>query len=151
MKKYIILLLVVTAIFSLTSCLEDKSVDPTIMPEVTTEGKQTFGCLIDGWVYVGGRYYALFSPKRDSFQFCYNVEEDWMEVSVLVSKEEYLSFIILHPREGETVNYISTAFGIVPYPDGQVHISRFDRELRIISGTFGDGERISHGRFDVKY
>ena len=30
---------------------EDFSADPTLMPPATQTGANTFGCLIDGWVY----------------------------------------------------------------------------------------------------
>ena len=35
---------------------EDFSADPTLMPPATQTGANTFGCLIDGWVYTGQRY-----------------------------------------------------------------------------------------------
>ena len=38
------------------ACEENESVDPTIMPEATTTGANTFGCLVDGWVYTSGRW-----------------------------------------------------------------------------------------------
>lgn len=38
------------------ACEENESVDPTVMPEATTTGANTFGCLVDGWVYTSGRW-----------------------------------------------------------------------------------------------
>ena len=32
---------------------EDFSADPTLMPPATQTGANTFGCLIDGWVWTG--------------------------------------------------------------------------------------------------
>ena len=31
------------------------------------------------------------------------------------------------------------------------HISHFDTELNIISATFGNGKRLTNGRFDIHY
>lgn len=53
MKKYILILF---SIISFWSCTEDESIDITVLPSVTTTGANTFGCLMDGWIYVGGRY-----------------------------------------------------------------------------------------------
>ena len=71
MKKYILILF---SIISFWSCTEDESIDITVLPSVTTTGANTFGCLMDGWIYVGGRYlnwghsyvwtYAQFKQKQ---------------------------------------------------------------------------------------
>lgn len=52
MKKLLFLFLLICC----CACEEDRSVDPTLMPEATTTGENTLGCLIDGWVYTSGRY-----------------------------------------------------------------------------------------------
>ena len=78
MKKYILILL------SVLCCIgcdrEDETVDITVMPPATTIGAETFGCLIDGWLYVGGRYrdYGYwFGPSVDSpsIKFLYNQKQ----------------------------------------------------------------------------
>ena len=58
MKKYILILF---SIISFWSCkeTENESIDITVLPSATTTGANTFGCLMDGWVYVGGRYIEL--------------------------------------------------------------------------------------------
>ena len=50
MKKYILILF---SIISLWSCkeTEDESIDITVLPSATTTGANTFGCLMDGWIY----------------------------------------------------------------------------------------------------
>ncbi|WP_243462699.1 hypothetical protein [Bacteroides stercorirosoris] len=50
MKKLLFLFLLVLC----CACEEDKSVDPTLMPEATTTGQNTLGCLIDGWYILPG-------------------------------------------------------------------------------------------------
>ena len=55
MIKYLITIVLTIALCC--SCnREDFSADPTIMPPATQTGANTFGCLIDGWVYTGQRY-----------------------------------------------------------------------------------------------
>ena len=51
MIKYLITIVLTIALCC--SCdREDFSADPTIMPPATQTGANTFGCLIDGWVYI---------------------------------------------------------------------------------------------------
>ena len=49
-------LLFICLLLFCVACEENESVDPTIMPEATTTGANTFGCLVDGWVYTSGRW-----------------------------------------------------------------------------------------------
>lgn len=61
-------LLFICLLLFCVACEENESVDPTIMPEATTTGANTFGCLVDGWVYTSGRWGCLlrniWSGKR---------------------------------------------------------------------------------------
>ncbi|MFQ6928057.1 MAG: hypothetical protein ACLRS8_08460 [Parabacteroides merdae] len=62
-------LLFICLLLFCVACEENESVDPTIMPEATTTGANTFGCLVDGWVYaLSGRWGCLlrniWSGKR---------------------------------------------------------------------------------------
>ena len=41
-------LLFICLLLFCVACEENESVDPTIMPEATTTGANTFGCLVDG-------------------------------------------------------------------------------------------------------
>ncbi|MDR0748304.1 MAG: hypothetical protein LBF62_01875 [Tannerellaceae bacterium] len=59
MKKKLFLLFFML----LAASCEDKTIDITVLPEETTHGACTFGCLIDGWVYVGGRYAGIISGR----------------------------------------------------------------------------------------
>ena len=49
-------LLFICLLLFCVACEENESVDPTVMPEATTTGANTFGCLVDGWVYTSGRW-----------------------------------------------------------------------------------------------
>ena len=97
MKKYILILF---SIISFWSCTEDESIDITVLPSVTTTGDNTFGCLMDGWIYVGGRYLNWghsYVWTYDSFH--YYPEEDKLSVNVSVKPDINIHFIILSPQE----------------------------------------------------
>lgn len=153
MKKYLFILL---AVLCCISCdREDETVDITVMPPITNIGAETFGCLIDGWLYVGGRYrdngYWLGSSiDNPSINFAYNEEREEVNVSVMVKQGKYIRFTILSPQEGQESEFTNVRFGEEKLKDGKVTITRFDTERNIISGTFSGG-RITNGRFDVHY
>lgn len=142
MKQYLVLLLF--------SCIfwgcEDKDVDITVMPEATTTGKNTFGCLKDGWLYVGGRYFTIHSP---SINFIYNKAEEVVSAHVVVKPYLILSFSINQPQEG-TGKIENFYFGSDSIGDNILNITRFDKKERIISGEF-EGGPITFGRFDIHY
>ena len=126
MKKYILILF---SIISFWSCkeTENESIDITVLPSATTTGANTFGCLMDGWVYVGGRYLNWghsYVWTYDSFH--YYTEEDKLSVTDI-------------------------EFGREELENGTAFISRFDTEMKIISVTFGNGKRLTNGRFDIHY
>ncbi|MCS2821087.1 hypothetical protein NXW78_06875 [Bacteroides ovatus] len=102
MKKYILILF---SIISFWSCTEDESIDITVLPSVTTTGDNTFGCLMDGWIYVGGRYLNWghsYVWTYDSFH--YYPEEDKLSVNVSVKPDINIHFIILSPRGRQRSN-----------------------------------------------
>lgn len=154
MKKIAILLL---SLFVFYSCNEDTSIDTTVMPEETTKGANTFGCLVDGWLYVGGRYNNYtYDPLwgewggNQSILFNYYPSEELMEVQVKVKEDLFIKFNIENPQHGATVRFYDATFGGEYLEEGKVTITRFDKDANIISGRF-EGGRITHGRFDVVY
>lgn len=124
------------------ACEENKSVDPTIMPEATTTGANTFGCLLDGWVYVGGRW------DMPAAEYAQLPDSSSMTISAKVGFDSYLRFTIANPKQGETLPYTNVVFDNQTIEDGKVHITRMSDG--IFSGTF-EGERLTKGRFDLKY
>ena len=149
MKKYIIPFILVFVFFC--SCTEDASIDPTIMPPSTTEGLNTFGCLMDGWIYAGGRFskpHAYYIPSNDE-------EEEHVVINAEINSGEYISFRINQPSKGSTVTYTNATYSSInndsqKLEDGTVDIIRFDKQKHIISGTF-EGGNIKEGRFDIIY
>jgi hypothetical protein len=130
----------------LSSCNENEYIDPTVMPEKTTSGNNTFGCLVDGWIYTGGRYLDWGS----SIHFRYYRENNFFTVSVKVRNNNYIYLTINNPVENQTCTFTDALFDNDTLGSGEVKITRFDKEQRILSGTFS-GSRITHGRFDVVY
>lgn len=149
MKKYILILL---SIISFWSCIDDETVDVTVMPPATTTGENTFGCLVDGWLYVGGRYRnwdqsGLWTSKS----FFYDEKEKQLSASVAVNPDFNIRFTILSPKEGEESVITDIKFAEEELENGTAFISRFDTNMKIISGTFGNGNPLTNGRFDVHY
>lgn len=138
--KYLVL---ICALFLCIACEENRSVDPTIMPQATTTGENTFGCLMDGWVYVSGRWGTPTTTYSKQEGDTYN-----MTISAEVDLKSYITFTILNPKQGETVDYTEASFDTQSLEDGKVHITRMSNG--IISGTF-EGTRMVKGRFDLKY
>lgn len=68
---------------------EDFSADPTLMPPATQTGANTFGCLIDGWVYTGQRYGP---DHKASYYPAYN-EDEKATVHVYVWVDDNTSII----------------------------------------------------------
>ncbi len=125
----------------LVSCEEDKSVDPTLMPEATMEGANTFGCLIDGWVYASGRF-GLPQVKDES-----SGSESRFVLTAPVGTFEAVSLTFLNPVAGQECDYTAVTSGGEDLGAGRASISR--RDGFVFSGTFAGG-RISEGRFDVR-
>nr|WP_320058610.1 hypothetical protein [uncultured Bacteroides sp.] len=138
--KYLVL---ICALFLCMACEEDRSVDPTIMPQATTTGENTFGCLMDGWVYVSGRWGTPVTTYSKQEGDTYN-----MTISAEVDLKSYITFTILNPKQGQIVDYTDASFDTQSLEDGKVRITRMSNG--IISGTF-EGTRMTKGRFDLKY
>ena len=71
MIKYLITIILTVALCCACDG-EDFSADPTLMPPATQTGANTFGCLIDGWVYTGQRYGP---DHKASYYPAYNEDE----------------------------------------------------------------------------
>lgn len=151
MKTYLFTLLLMVFCFTACDDGEDKTIDPTVMPEATTSGKGTLGFLYNGWIYTAGRYYEMvpFSPEHLEPIHCYyDKGKDLLHIDARVAADKVLSFNIPAPKDQQTVAYTGATFAGLELPDGEVTITRFDKVEKIFSGTF-EGGRISHGRFDV--
>lgn len=154
MKKYLLILISLACLWSCGS--EDETIDISILPPITSTGANTFGCLVDGWVYVGGRYrdWEYSDPwSLDSFIYYEKKYEDTdiLNVSLSVMPAVDIEFCILNPQEGKECTITFAKFEGEELQDGTALITRFDTKKKIISGTFTIGNRVTRGRFDVHY
>lgn len=138
MKKLFFLFLLVLC----CACEEDRSVDPTLMPEATTTGENTFGCLIDDWVYTGGRFGKPVVSVSD------NGDNHYISIDVEVDLFTVLHLTLMNPMAGRSCTYTDASLGTEALEDGEAYISRMNGN--ILSGTFGGGS-VTEGRFDLKY
>ena len=156
-------------------------IDYTVLPPATQTGAGTFGCLVDGEVWVprvplGTVTYrdisALISEKDGTGGGqCYLVDidkkiDDWMSITIGNTSffEKEFCFpenigLSVQFRHSNSQYYQSTYFNI---DKNCITITRFDTLHNIISGTFNftayndtinknDKIVISDGRFDLKY
>lgn len=141
--KYLYSLLVACLCF--TACNdEDLSVDPTILPEATSEGRGTLGCVVDNWIYTGGRY----GKPTANYYLDHTTGRDSLVISARVDDEKLFSFTIYAPREKGTSLFVDACLGRDSLGRGQAYISTLRNG--VVSGTFGN-ERIKDGRFDLNY
>lgn len=177
MKSFRLLpvLLAVLVSVSMLSCKKSN-----VLPEVTQEGRNTFGCRLNGQLYL---------PKKDppiraatNFRVTLssiNLEIDYLIIASSRDRTEnlgtiWLSYlgakenlrigvfpILTEQQGGFSFKYdrFGTVFTVDTERESRMEILRFDREARIVSGTFAcslvnplTGERVevTEGRFDVK-
>ncbi|MGB5928382.1 MAG: hypothetical protein WBH03_09405, partial [Cyclobacteriaceae bacterium] len=134
------------------------------LPPLTTEGKGTFGCLVNGEAFVS-RYpdaladYTVFDNMNIRVDFKspqsalsitlrnYNMEEGYMEV-----KDSSTAFFTIYANSRPFCDYSSSEL-----IDGWVNIIEFEPFEEFISGDFElifydencDTVRITDGRFDL--
>jgi hypothetical protein len=138
----------------------------TCLPDITTTGKGTFGCKVNGkiWLPKGG----WMSPATRLEYFQYNLMidgENSENVNINVkeihdtgyfdfSTFQFVSTRALFRNTDLTINYRSQ-----PITNGYLHLLRFDMDKGIVSGTFafdaynteGDSVHITEGRFDLRF
>jgi hypothetical protein len=181
MKTYLIFLALI--LLSLTACKKDKHINGTgtpppqqqQLPPITTEGKNTFGCLVNGnvWLPEVTPYQMFLYPLTSSYQ---------NEIFTVSAKKvinqtvnQAISFQVLdlnqtglyylnsdHPlgAVGVYADIIEDCyFATDTLKIGKVEILKLDVSNKIISGTFEmklwkngcDTVNITDGRFDVKF
>lgn len=147
-----------------SACNEDQDE----LPPVTMEGKNTFGCLVNGKFFVskgrignvgtyaevqyaqdtiGVNLYAMNSETDQSFVFSFYDSPDLLE-SKRYELPEYTVFYSTKDCDYRIDNLIN----------GWIALSKYDINAQIISGTFeftayspncGDTIRVTDGRFDI--
>lgn len=170
---FIINALIAVMLFLLMSCEKQ---DMSVLPEETLSGKNTFGCMVNNQLFIGGGYYSYigYSPlsagynRRDKTLRVFTVSKIYTD-----KVNGSMGLTIANPVEGSTQK-LSHATYIVDSPDcyqylilneGEVYLTKFDTINKIVSGRFsfkgkcagyaddfkvnGDSVEIIQGRFDV--
>lgn len=160
----------------LTQCTKK---DPTPqLPAETTSGAMTFGCKIDGRVFVPRNYYTHdglyvqyvnLGPGKGGGYFLNIPATDWAAKPTQAVRISTDSLLV---QEGKTYPFRTSKgsaqaeyHATTDYPklnpdDGELTITRFDPARGIISGRFnfvgtdkstGRQVRVTDGRFDVRF
>lgn len=172
------LLLITLSLLSTTSCNndDDQPQNPIDqLPLATQTGENTFGCLLDGEVFIpgggtnpldsvyqfvnGGYYFSVQGNKRNS-------ENNLLTISIGVLNIELIqgtTYQLLENEDGNaTASFlISTLSNYTSINNsGELTITKLDTENQIISGVFWfdvihpvtvEIAEIREGRFDMEY
>jgi hypothetical protein len=150
------------------------STDPApSLPPITQEGKNTFGCKINGknWVPGGdlgwggqGPLFAEYSTMYESFNIAANSNYDGNKTSIIINaswngksstiKEDYVSIFFADKGKMWQYNFIPFETNLT-----SVKITKLDTINKIVAGQFHfmiktsatDTIKVTEGRFDVKY
>ena len=152
----------------LNSCnLFHKNVDPSL-PPITMEGKNTFGCLINGkvWIPTGDHYSPPVSADFTSGKIIsFNAFSTTPSILFGIKKPNVGIFSLRDTSiakvfyyEKKVQNTISCTYEPYHVFDGSLIITKFDMKKSILSGTFqfstynpscGDTIKVTQGRFDI--
>lgn len=179
-------LVLVLLLFSSMNCKKpatDPPVDPIKselekLPAITTEGKNTFGCLVNGKAWIPESNFSGISEMGAGYS---KTDKDLSIDATIKTKDIFESFLItIQPINHNTIdsfqlveqiafktsfaNYTliepqKPSFETDSLTTGFCHILRFDSTASIVSGTFyfkaknqkGDSVEITNGRFDIHY
>lgn len=180
MRTHLYLILLLTGALVLTSLQCKKDQVPEKLPEITQEGKGTFGCLIGGEVFLpkglplnAPGLTCQYIPTKDEINiYAKNFDTD-KSIYLNFSPLKKIDFFLKEKKPD------SASYGICivrPNPEsensiryytnnnsdtGVVNILRYDTTNHIISGTFwfqgrtdqspDSIKKITEGRFDLKF
>jgi len=147
--KLIFLLFSLSGIMNVSSCKEDNF---DKMPPETQSGKNTFGCLIDGKLFVGGCC-APFGPVGP-ISVGYQKVSDKLFISVfgkisitsISNRATQVGMVINSPHQNtiqklsiasyNPADIISGCWNFTAVNDGMCTITKFDTINKIVSGRF---------------
>jgi len=182
-NTHLLVLVIVAFLMSMGSCKKDPVTpsnphDPNTLPPLTHEGKNTFGCLVNGEVWVAyapssiggtvamegsyttstGRFYLKGTKKINESNIFENVRIRCLDVysvgeyNINVPHDQVIGF------SDYNGNHNCGTYYNIESSTGTISITYFSISQGIISGTFemnlinsscpGDTIRITEGRFD---
>lgn len=166
-------ILIVVTLFLLMSCEKQ---DMNVLPKETQTGRNTFGCMINNQLFIGGGYYSYigYSPLSAEYNRNNKTLAIFSVSKIYTDKASgSMGLMIANPVEGSTqklshATYIVDVLGCYQYlilNEGEVYLTKFDTINKIVSDRFsfkgkcaghgddfkvnGDSVQITQGRFDV--
>lgn len=160
--KILLSLIPIVLIFSITSCKKNKNIAPIDqLPPETQTGKNTFGCLVDGKVFVPKGfslhprltcYYQYIYPSPNGYVFqvaasdfsssSFPIEINIFIDSVKIKEGQKIDLTQPIRRGNGYGNYrkvlnkhLIDYFTFLP-SSGQIEIKKFDENNQIAAGTF---------------
>ena len=172
------LTLVLIVLLSILSCTKTEEIDK--LPPMTTEGKNTFGCLVNGKAWIpktegGGLFNERITVRYENeglniqANLRLNNDEIFQRLSVTanfidlgtyqISPPPFDGIVYFNLKNKPNGTIECTSYKCIP-EDTEIQILYINTSQRIISGTFsyknltnrcGDIINITDGRFDVRY
>ncbi|MBK8242558.1 MAG: hypothetical protein IPK88_03965 [Saprospiraceae bacterium] len=180
MKKLTLSVILISILLS--SCDFDLGSDPVDqnkipeLPPLTTEGKNTLGCLVNGKVWVAKVPINLsgdvaFQMGYDSITGHFGINSLWESQDYSIHQrlgfESYINNLIVgnyklyrNPAFPDFIDKIWKSYWVKSNLLNQINIHYINKEKKIISGTFeftvidtinADTIKITDGRFDGRY
>jgi len=151
------------------SCVEPE--EPTELPPETQKGANTFGCLVNGELFVAQPHFSGFNVQNYVDALYINALDGNSTITIFGSRKSgFIEFRIPNPEIGKSFitnksEYSSNGNRFQGEDTGEIFLTKLDLENRIVSGTFEfeipllkDGEavedstvKITEGRFDIKF
>ncbi len=171
MKKLNVYLIIILITF-LTGCDRDKdsSTKKDVLPPITQEGKNTFGCKVNGevWVPQSGFLINALTSSYQSNVFILDAKRETEELDEEIFYSGFFDAVGSYslPNANHTVEFNKVINSILHYyyvdtiNSGVVTITKLDTTEGIIAGTFyfdaidtttNEVLHVTDGRFDVKY
>lgn len=178
MNKRLLQFFTISMVFLLVSCNKAETPSEPMLPDVTTEGKGTFGCLVNGEVWLPDS--DTNGPLTPELYASYNESTDFLRVQAIYKNgntgiEQYI--YVNTETGGEGIFQIPSPPGSeivmsqlhleldcqrykAPFYNTEVRILKLDTLNDIVAGTFslgwgfsecGDSVLIEDGRFDLRY
>ena len=138
-KTYFLILFTVL-LFTANQCQKE---DLNGLPPETQKGKNTFGCYVDGELFVKMRG----GPTQDPLKATYYREKNYLFLRCISFDRQYISLHIDNPQEKKNNSLRSGLYMTNYNPENISHfflcedcshvfITKFDTINRIVSGTF---------------
>jgi hypothetical protein len=139
------------------------------LPPITQEGKNTFGCLVNGKAFVPLSFDSRAVYQLGTLQISGTRFEPYLQLGIIVNEKNYgLLNTTSYHLNGFPDSFIgaysensaqSCTYEYQNCFTGKITLSKLDRIRYIISGTFDfvtvakdcDTLKITDGRFDIRY